>query len=86
MVVAVVANNVHHGFVHEPLWWLWETRTLDSWTGRESSTFVQHLLQMILTMAEVTVQARELERDRPPTPNHDKKEHQHKSSYIHVPV
>ena len=33
-----------------------------------------------------TVEARNLEQDRPPTTNQRKKEHQHKSSYLHAPI
>ena len=37
-------------------------------------------------LSQPTVAATKLEHDHPPTLNQRKKEHQHKSSYLHVPT
>ena len=39
---------------------------------------------MLVIIVALAVGARKLEHDRLPTPDHEKKEHQHRSSYIHV--
>ena len=48
---------------------------------------IVELNQIMGLTASSTVEARTLEHEHPPTPNHGKKEHhQHKTSYIHVPT
>ena len=76
----------HSEVIETPIW-MGGMRVTDSPTTNYdvTETFI-HRISIAVTMRHKRVEARKLEHDRPPTQNQRKKEHQHKSSDIHVPT